>query len=137
MAETDLESQRSKTSFGKLVLSTERSQPVFSIGHGTRASLGKLFHSSELSSTYGKSGPGPKYVIAGNKNFKLAPHYSIGRESKTSHHRFRTSYAHFNADNGEIDPIHSKNYTMRKSSSCQFTKEKRTGYKPEDVSPGP
>jgi hypothetical protein len=51
----------SKTSFGKLVLSTEKSSPVFGFGTGHRDAVNNLFINEDLAKniSMGKFAPGP------------------------------------------------------------------------------
>ena len=125
----------SKTSFGKLVLSTEKSEPVFSIGHCTRDSLAKTFETEELSARKGTQGPGPKYAIKDNKNFRKQPRFSVGKDPRNTTGKL-TSYEHFNHID-KADAPYGKNYVMRKSASCKFGTEKRVTDPFVDYSPGP
>lgn len=118
------------------MLSTEKSEPVFSIGHCTRESLAKTYQSEELSARVGVTGPGPKYVIKDNRNFRIQPHFSVGKDPRVTGGR-QTTYEYFNKIDRETDAPAGKNFTMRKSASCKFGTEKRITDRFVDFSPGP
>lgn len=57
-----LDSKQARTSFGKLPLSIERSQPIYAVPHGTRDAGNKLYMGADLAkSNAGKVSPGPGY----------------------------------------------------------------------------
>ena len=118
------------------MLSTEKSTPVFSIGHCTRDSLAKTYQSEELSARVGTQGPGPKYVIKDNKNFRKQPHFSVGKDPRNTTGKL-SHYDYHNHVDRKTDAPQSKNYVLRKSASCKFGTEKRVTDPFVDFSPGP
>ena len=60
-----LDSKQARTSFGKLPLSHESSQPIYGVPNATRDASQKLYMGAEMAKAdaAGKSSPGPGYAF--------------------------------------------------------------------------
>ena len=76
-----MDSRAAHTSFGKLPLSVEESQPIYAVPKAKREDGAKLFM-GELTKTdnAGKNSPGPVYQFSDNIKYDNAPGWSMGTE---------------------------------------------------------
>jgi len=76
-----LDSRAAHTSFGKLPLSVEGSQPIYAVPKAKREDGAKLFM-GELTKTdnAGKNSPGPVYMFNDQIKYDNAPGWSMGTE---------------------------------------------------------
>lgn len=66
-----LDSEQAHTSFGKLPLSYEKTEPNFAFGKSTRDDQAKVFLGElTVQENLGKGGPGPAYTYEDNIKFK-------------------------------------------------------------------
>ncbi|CAG9335358.1 unnamed protein product [Blepharisma stoltei] len=131
-----LDSPAAHTSFGKLPLADEKSAPVFSFGTGTRDQLQKVFYSEELNGQPCKNGPGPKYEVKDNVNFKTLPNFSFGKDKRVTLGKSQ-HYYHYDIQDTFTDPIKSKIYTKTSYGNTKFGTESRMPPPEIQGTPGP
>jgi len=74
-----LDSQSIRTSFGRLPLADEKSNPVFSFSKSHRASSKKLYMGEDLITSEAVVSPGPKYLVRDNISMRTLPQFSFGK----------------------------------------------------------
>ena len=131
-----LESLKSQTSFGALVLGHEHSQPQYSIGKSTRDQLDKTYVSNEHNGNSGSTGPGPKYRVQDNRKFNSAPKFSIGRDPRETmgHNAW---YEHYEHNDMSTDTIRSKNRCMKQHGGVKIGTERKGRDQTNLLGPGP
>ena len=77
-----LDSQQARTSFGKLPLSTEKTQPAYRVPKAHRDDGARLYQGAEMAKADvgGKTSPGPAYAFDDQVKYDGMPNWSFGTE---------------------------------------------------------
>jgi len=132
---TALDSPQAHTSFGKVPLSKEKTNPIYGFGTGNREKMQKVYYDEELNVPT-RNSPGPKYQVKDNINFKTAPNFSFGTDKRVTLGR-NTKYDYYEIYDPFTDPIHSKNYTQKNYGNTKFGTEPRLPAPEVQGTPGP
>jgi len=134
-----LDSKLAHTSFGRVPLSDEMSQPVYGFGTADRfAPNSKLFLNPELAkqARYGKNSPGPIYSGEDNVKYKTSPNWGFGTSDRNTLEA-KTKYDFYENATFLDDPISADHTRKAKPYAPKFGTEPRIPLDTSEKTPGP
>lgn len=131
-----LDSQSIRTSFGKLPLADEKSNPVFSFSKSHRESTKKLYMGDELITSEAVVSPGPKYLVRDNISMRTLPKFSFGKGDRVLNGSQR-KFDYFDRKDVLSDVTTAHQSIQRTIPNVKFGTSSRFSGEFSSASPGP